>query len=224
MKVNEIFTSIDGEGIRTGYPVIFIRLFGCTLRCTYCDSMYACVGDDYKEMTVEDIILAVNEEREKYDISKITLTGGEPLMHYPEVYDLINALTDNEYEVNIETNGNVSLEELEQRATDRDNIIVTMDWKSVSSGMSDYMLPHNLDLLKEQDVLKFVVGTDEDLNQMEDVITQYPELKCSKFASPIFGQIPPCQIVKFILDHKLSDVRMQLQIHKYIYDPNARGV
>ena len=145
-------------------------------------------------------------------------------MHYPDVYDLINALTDNYYEVNIETNGSISLEELEARAADRDKIIVTMDWKSVSSGMSEFMLPGNLNLLKEQDVLKFVVGTDEDLNQMEDVVTQYPELKCSKFVSPIFGQIAPCQIVKFILDHKLSDVRMQLQIHKFIWDSNMRGV
>lgn len=223
MRVSEIFASIEGEGIRAGYPAIFIRLFGCNIRCTYCDSQYACTGNDYKEMTVQDIVNAVHEFDDQYHISRVTLTGGEPLLQEPEVYELIEVLTTQDYEINIETNGAVSIQNV-MTTGDPENIIVTMDWKSVSSGMSEFMLVDNLQYLRKQDVLKFVVGTNEDLDQMLSVLNRFPDLPCSIFVSPIFGQILPATIVEYMLSHKLSDVRVQLQIHKYIYDPNMRGV
>lgn len=223
MKVSEIFTSIEGEGIRAGYPAIFIRLFGCNIRCTYCDSQYACIGNDYKEMTVQDVVNAVHEFDDQYHISRVTLTGGEPLLQEPEVYELIEVLTTQDYEINIETNGAVSIQNV-MTTGDPKNIIVTMDWKSVSSGMSEFMLVDNLQYLRKQDVLKFVVGTNEDLDQMLSVLNRFPDLPCSIFVSPVFGQISPATIVEYMLSHKLSDVRIQIQIHKYIWDPNMRGV
>lgn len=223
MRVSEIFASIEGEGIRAGYPAIFIRLFGCNIRCTYCDSQYACTGNDYKEMTVQDIVDAVHEFDDQYHISRVTLTGGEPLLQEPEVYELIEVLTTQDYEINIETNGAVSIQNV-MTTGDPKNIIVTMDWKSVSSGMSEFMLVDNLQYLRKQDVLKFVVGTNEDLDQMLSVLNRFSDLPCSIFVSPVFGQISPATIVEYMLSHKLSDVRIQLQIHKYIYDPNMRGV
>lgn len=220
MKVSEIFLSIEGEGIRTGYPAVFIRLFGCNIACSYCDSMYSVVGDNYTEMTVDEII---DEVDTKYPgVDKVTITGGEPLVH-EHVAELICKLGEN-HEINIETNGAVSLEPL-RKITGRINpgVIVTMDWKSISSGMSSKMIKENLDLLTHQDVLKFVVGTDEDLLQMKNLLLNN-RINCSIFVSPIFGQIEPADIVKFILDNKLYYCRVQVQLHKIIYDPNMRGV
>lgn len=174
-------------------------------------------------MTVQDIVDAVHEFDDQYHISRVTLTGGEPLLQEPEVYELIEVLTTQDYEINIETNGAVSIQNV-MTTGDPKNIIVTMDWKSVSSGMSEFMLVDNLQYLRKQDVLKFVVGTNEDLDQMLSVLNRFSDLPCSIFVSPVFGQISPATIVEYMLSHKLSDVRIQLQIHKYIYDPNMRGV
>lgn len=222
MKVSEIFYSIEGEGIRTGYPAVFIRLFGCQLRCTYCDSMYSVEGDDFVEMSIEDIIETIS----KYSSKRITLTGGEPLIHN-DALDLIKRLVRAGYELNIETNGAVNLNDLYDPSWCfgymRDNIIVTMDWKSISSGMSSRMLNSNLALLTNKDVLKFVVSSKEDLEQMKDIVTNN-KLNCRVFVSPIFGKIEPKDIVQYLLDNNLTEVRMQLQIHKYIWPVDMRGV
>lgn len=222
MKISEIFLSIDGEGIRTGYPVIFIRAHGCQLRCNYCDSLYAVDGDDFVEMSIEEIF----EEISKYSTRKVTFTGGEPLIQ-KDALELIKRLVRGGYEVNIETNGAVDLSNLRDPSWCygfmKDNIIITMDWKSISSRMSQHMLPSNLVHLTNKDVLKFVVGSQEDLEQMKDIVVNN-NLECNVFVSPIFGQIEPEDIVKFVLDNKLNDVRVQLQLHKYVYSVDARGV
>ncbi len=222
MKVSEIFYSIEGEGIRTGYPAVFIRLFSCQLRCTYCDSMYSVEGDDFVEMSIDEIV----EEVHKYSSKRVTLTGGEPLIQ-KDALDLIKRLVRAGYELNIETNGAVDVSDLYDASWCfgymRDNIIVTMDWKSISSGMSSHMLNSNLALLTNKDVLKFVVGSREDLDQMKEVVTNN-KLDCSIFVSPIFGNIEPKDIVQYVLDNQLTDVRVQLQIHKIIWDSNMRGV
>lgn len=273
IKVNEIFTSIDGEGIRSGYPVTFIRLFDCNLRCSYCDTMYAVEGNDYRNMSISDIISMVNQ----LGYRRITLTGGEPLLHKEEVYPLLEELITLGYEINIETNGAVSLlpfeklrdttnfnkkeyafshasdksleEKIENRKiTDSDSyilpkkhgnkrdmsnpvhykghIIYTLDYKSPSSAMNHAMLLENFNYLQSGDVIKFVVGTDEDLWKMKQVVTELlPTIDGLEiFVSPIFGVIEPARIVDFIIMHHLECVRMQLQMHKFIWDPNARGV
>ena len=220
MKISEIFLSIDGEGIRTGYPAVFIRLFGCNIACSYCDSLYAVTGNDYTEMTVDEIIEEV--ETNYPGVDKVTITGGEPLIQ-DNILELICKLGEN-HEINIETNGAVSLEPL-RKVTGKINpgVIVTMDWKSISSGMSDKMIKENLELLTYQDVLKFVVGSNEDLIQMKNLLLNN-RINCSVFVSPVFGHIEPKAIVRFILENKLYDCRVQVQLHKVIWDPNKRGV
>lgn len=226
MKVVEIFKSIEGEGIRAGLPATFIRLYGCNLHCSYCDSQYACTSGEYSEMSIPDIILAV----ESHGLDRVTLTGGEPLAH-KGVQDLLDALSFHGYMVNVETNGSIDLSCFRFNKYDSDEVVITMDWKSKSSGMSDHMLKSNLARLSEADVLKFVVGSQKDLEQMKDVLTMYDEIlhqneqnACHVYISPVFGQIEPKEIVKFILDNGFQNVRIQLQLHKIIWDPNERGV
>lgn len=225
MQINEIFSSIDGEGIRTGYPVTFIRTQFCSLKCVYCDTAYSleaydsCGNKQYTDMTVTEIL----EECNKLGNKRITFTGGEPLIQKDAV-ELLEVLTANGYEVNIETNGNIPLADLVDIVTiDSNKIIITMDWKSPSSGMRDKMLLDNLKCLHSKDVLKFVVGSKEDLDDMKHII-QTNDLKCSIFVSPIFGDIEPADIVSYVLENNLQNVRVQLQLHKIIWDPGKRGV
>ncbi len=214
MLVNEIFKSIEGEGIRTGYPVTFIRLYGCNLNCNYCDTRYSCEGEDYIEMQIPSIV----KEVEQLGVERITLTGGEPLMH-PQVEYLVNALSEEGYEVNIETNGSIDI----YPYTLKEDVIITMDYKSISSGENSKMNPANFRYLREQDVLKFVVGSKEDLADMKRIIETYSP-GCNIFVSPIFNQIETSEIVEFIKDNKLNEVRVQVQLHKIIWEPSKRGV
>ena len=213
-RVSEIFSSIDGEGIRAGCPVTFIRLHGCNCSCSYCDSTYATEGDDYTLMSMEEII---NEVYNK-GFFRGTLTGGEPLNN-EFAYDLVLELRNRGYEVNIETNGSFPID----RFSHLNNTIITMDYKCYSSGMTDKMDVDNFMYLRRQDVLKFVVGDINDLNQMRDILNQY-RIYCNVFVSPVFGKIDPKDIVTYLLDNNLENVRLQLQMHKIIWDPNMRGV
>ena len=214
MKVVEIFESIDGEGIFVGHPATFIRLYGCNLKCSYCDSRYACEGQEYTEMTIKDIIAKADE----FGHTHITLTGGEPLIH-KDVASLIKRLARAKYQVNIETDGAVDIVPYIRRG-----VIFTLDYKCPSSGMEDRMVLTNLKALREKDVLKFVVGTDEDLHKAKRIIEEY-HLRgyCNIFISPVFG-FEPKKIVEFILREHLEGVRVQLQIHKFIWDPDKKGV
>lgn len=215
MKVVEIFKSIDGEGIRAGYPATFIRLFGCNLRCSYCDTPYGYEGNDYKEMTVDEIV----QECMCLNCPRITLTGGEPLIH-KDVNILIKNLLVNGFEVNIETNGSVDIMLLKFLYP---QLIVTMDWKCPSSGCENKMFNDNLKYLKSNDVLKFVVGSKEDLERCKSIYNK-SNLECSIFISPIFGKIEPSEIVDYMLENDMVDCRVQLQMHKFIWNPNKRGV
>lgn len=214
MKVVEIFKSIDGEGIRAGFPVTFIRLAGCNLNCSYCDSRYACdwKDEDVTEMTPEEIFTKVFKMGNK----RITLTGGEPLIH-EDVDTLIELLRNNGFEINIETNGSVDID----KYIGYSRILLTMDFKCPSSGMTDRMLLSNLDKLRKKDVLKFVVGSKEDLDCCRDMI-KYTSAQV--FISPVFGKIEPREIVEYMIEHDMQDCRIQLQLHKFIWSPDKRGV
>ncbi len=212
MRVVEIFKSIDGEGVRAGFPVTFIRLEGCNLRCSYCDTKYSYENASYTEMTPKEIYNTVF----KLGCERITLTGGEPLIH-EDVDKLINLLTTHDFEVNIETNGSVDIDYY----THNKNILITMDYKCPSSGMSDSMNINNLETLRRNDVLKFVVGNKEDLDACRDLI-KYTHAQI--FISPVFGQIEPKEIVEYILEHDMQDCRIQLQLHKFIWPVEMRGV
>lgn len=215
MQINEIFYSISGEGQHAGIPAIFIRTNGCNLRCTYCDSVYT-FGSEYTNMDIADII---ERCRDFYPCRYVVLTGGEPLLQ-KEVNDLIFALADAGYYGEIETNGAVEIDR-----TIPLNWSYTMDWKCPSSGMHDKMLEDNLRLLRLGDTLKFVVGSKEDLSEAKRIIDQHLyNLGVEVFLSPVFGQIEPKEIVEFILENKLVNARMQLQIHKFIWPADMRGV
>ena len=220
MKVCEIFRSIEGEGLRTGRPAVFIRLHGCNLRCSYCDSMYAVEGADYKQMSVTQILDAIKEYS---GITHVTLTGGEPLIHQ-DVEDLLSLLSSNGYQVNIETNGTVP------RKWHFPGLFYTMDWKCKSSGMSAKMKMENLETLGADDVLKFVVGTTEDLEETESVVKSLAEKKRDMphlFISPVFGNLSNEEIVNWLLGCSTmvkNNARFQVQLHKIIWDPDRRGV
>ena len=216
-KVNEIFLSIDGEGYRTGLPVVFIRLYGCNLNCSYCDTRYSCEQQEYKEMSLYDILAQVLS----YGVPRVTLTGGEPLIH-PGVKDLIVSLVANDIEVNIETNGAVDLDEfIEFKYNSK--VVFTMDYKCKSSGMEDKMILSNLVFLQPKDVIKFVVSNYNELEKMEYIL-ESSKCKAQAYVSPVFGAIEPKELVEYVLENKLNNVKVQVQLHKIIWEPTKRGV
>ena len=220
MKINEIFKSISGEAAKAGFPVIFIRTYGCNLRCSYCDTMYAVEGGEYKEMTPKEIL----EVCEDMNLKRVVFTGGEPLIQ-PDAAELVDLLCDNGYEVEIETNGAVGLPLFHTKLKTKNKYLLsyTMDFKGHSSLMSPKMLKTNLEFLSDKDVLKFVVGCMEDLTQIEEILLEN-EVHAQVFISPVFGKIEPKEIVEFILETGLNNCRVQLQLHKLIWDVNKRGV
>lgn len=216
-EVVEIFKSIEGEGRRAGLPATFIRLYGCNLRCSYCDTLYGIEGDGFIVMTLEQILQKVQE----LGLNAVTLTGGEPLIQ-PNIRELIKELTSQNYHVNIETNGAVDIKPY----ISNPNVLITMDYKCPSSGMENCMITSNLHLLRTMDVLKFVVGSVKDLDKAREIILEYNLLySCKIYFSPVFGNIDPKVIVQYLLDHReLNNCYVQLQLHKFIWDPNERGV
>lgn len=225
MQINEIFSSIEGEGIRAGYLATFIRTQFCNLKCTYCDTKYSWDTKDdkgclqYRDMTVGEIINKCKNLGNK----RITFTGGEPLLQLDSKVLLLNLLKEG-YEVNIETNGSININDYTYIPnTDLSNLIITMDWKSPSSGAREEMLLSNLMYLRGHDVLKFVVGNKEDLDDMREVVNSLPRA-CNIFVSPVFGEIEPKDIVEYLKENNLQNIRMQLQLHKFIWPVEMRGV
>lgn len=224
MKICELFLSIDGEGIRTGDTAVFIRKTQCPLRCSYCDSAYSFTDAEATDMSVDEIVSKCVKIGK--GCKRVTFTGGEPLYcrtpeQEEETVNLITALTACGFEVNVETNGAIPLEKWISCV--RANGFFTMDWKSISSGMSKKMLMSNLHLLDENDVLKFVVGSTEDLDQMKQLLETH-SVKAKCYVSPVFGKIEPVDLVNYVIDNQLHNVRVQLQLHKYIWAPDKRGV
>lgn len=214
--VVEIFDSIEGEGKRTGYLSTFIRFAGCNLRCSYCDTAYALSADDAAaEYTADELAQLVLSK----PWSRATLTGGEPMLQ--PLQELTERLCRGGCEVNIETNGAVLLPK-ERPA----GLFYTMDWKSPSSGMSKAMKLENLqERLKPADVVKFVVATKDDLDDMAYTISHLlPAARPLLYVSPVWGEIEAAALVDFVKEKGLDDVCVQVQLHKIIYDPEARGV
>lgn len=241
MKVVEIFTSIEGEGIRAGFPCVFIRLFGCNLHCSYCDSQYACTGEEYVVMSIPEIMQSVKFYSN--GIKRVTVTGGEPLIH-DGIDKLLQTLIDEGYEVNVETNGTkfpkrfpidpvedihldprrmVEVHYVKPESFKKGRLFYTMDWKCKSSGMENEMLIDIVNDLENDDVLKFVVGSKEDMDGALSVIERMTS-KPHIFFSPVFDKIEPKDIVEYITTKGLNDCRVQLQLHKFIWDKDKRGV
>lgn len=218
-RVAERFVSINGEGRRAGQLAVFIRLAGCNLRCSYCDTAWAWDYDAPAElMTAEEILEYIRE----CGVVNVTLTGGEPLSQ-PGIGELLALLAaDDTISVEIETNGSVDVSAV---CTLANRPRLTMDYKLPSSGMEGRMLTANFACLDECDVVKFVCGSREDLERALAVMREFDLIgRVGVYLSPVFGRIDPAEMVEFISRHRLNGVNMQLQLHKFIWPPDMRGV
>lgn len=216
--VAEKFVSINGEGTRAGELAVFIRFRECNLSCSYCDTKWANSCDTPAEMMTPEEISAYIEAS---GITNVTLTGGEPLLR-KDLYALIEMLIRNGKSVEIETNGSLPIKELAEKPY---RPIFTMDYKLPSSGMESSMCLENFRFLSEQDTVKFVTGSISDLEAAVKVIEKYAlSERCHVYFSPVFGSIEPELIVNFMKQHRLNRTRLQLQLHKFIWAPDKKGV
>lgn len=216
MQVIEKFVSINGEGLKQGELALFIRFAGCNLRCIYCDTKYSFENPKYEEMSPNDLLLYAKKEK----VKNITLTGGEPLIQ-DGIYELMELLSNEGFNVEVETNGSIDI----SRFRGIKNASFTLDYKTPVSGMENKMLFKNYELITKNDSVKFVCGTNEDLNRSLKIMKEYNLInKTNCLISPVFGMIELNNIVDFLKVNNLNGVRMCLQIHKIIWDPNKRGV
>lgn len=211
LKVNEIYYSIQGESSKAGLPCVFVRLTYCNLRCSYCDTEYA--FNDGTDMTADSIM----DEIKKFDCKLIEITGGEPLFQ-KESIDLMKRLCDDGFDVMLESNGSLPINEVDKR------VMIIMDLKCPSSKMMEKNHYENLDYIKPGDEIKFVIGSPDDYNWVKEIIFKYDLCeKCSILFSVVFGSLEPVKLVEWILKDNLK-VRFQLQMHKFIWEPKAKGV
>ncbi len=216
--VAEKFVSINGEGTRAGELAVFVRFKGCNLSCGYCDTKWANRADT---PAISETAEEIREFAEKSGVVNVTLTGGEPLLQ-KELYALIETLMKNDRSVEIETNGSVPIDALSQKEY---RPIFTMDYKLPSSGMESYMCLENFQYLAKQDTVKFVSGSIADLERAAEIIEKYSLTeRCYVYFSPVFGSIEPSEIVEFMKRRGLNGARLQLQLHKFIWDPDKKGV
>lgn len=216
--VAEKFVSINGEASHAGELAAFIRFRGCNLCCSYCDTRWANEADAKAEDMTDD---ELTEWVLSTGVKNVTLTGGEPLLQ-ENIQLLTDKLITYGCRVEIETNGSVSVEKLAKREL---RPVFTLDYKLPSSGMESSMLTDNYKYLKSHDTVKFVAGTEEDLERAARIISRYKLTeKCHVYISPVYGNIDPARIVDFMIEHGMNGVRIQLQLHKFIWDPERRGV
>ncbi len=221
-RVNEIFASINGEGPLTGEAAVFLRLSGCNLHCSYCDTEYARSREQGMLLPVRDIIAEIRRHR---GIGNVTLTGGEPL-YAKNIGILIAGLLDAGFRINIETNGSIDLRPFMELDPDG-RIIFCCDYKLPCSGEENRMYLRNITVLRPWDALKFVIGGQADFDRIAEILKGY-DPRCLIYLSPVFGRTDPREIVEKMLSWassiNISRVRVQLQLHKFIWDPYARGV
>jgi len=211
IKINEIYHSVQGESSKAGLPTVFVRLTYCNLRCSYCDSEYAFY--EGTEMSIDAIL----SEIKKFNCNLVEITGGEPLFQ-SESLDLMKRLCDEGYEVMLETGGSLPIKEIDKR------VMIILDLKCPSSKMMKKNLYENLDYLKKNDEIKFVIGDRDDYLWSKEIISKYYLVeKSSVLFSVVFGKLEPVKLVDWILEDGLK-VRYQLQLHKIIWEPTAKGV
>ena len=216
--VAEKFISINGEGQFAGELAVFIRFRTCNLTCSYCDTRWANSENSPAELIhLEDLICFVKNS----GIQRVTLTGGEPLLQ-ENLDKLIKELIKNHNLVEIETNGSIAIKKFAESEY-RPNF--TLDYKLPSSNMENYMLTENYEYINSQDVIKFVIGSQEDLEKALFIIKKYQLLKrCKIYVSPVYNKIQPAEIVNFMKKNNLNQIKLQLQLHKYIWNPEKKGV
>jgi 7-carboxy-7-deazaguanine synthase len=203
MKINEIFSSIQGEGILIGTPTTFVRMTGCNLRCSWCDTKYA--YEEGEKMSSKEVITKIKE----YSQNHVCITGGEPLLQ-DDVISLIKNLVDEGYEVCLETNGSKSIEDIPCLGS----MVISLDIKCPSSGMQEKMDFSNLELLSLNDQLKFIIADLKDYEYTKEVIARYKPI-CSLIMTPVGGRK-----LKELAEWVLADglyVRVLPQLHKLIW-------
>lgn len=231
LRVNEIFHSIQGEGTRAGRRCVFVRLTGCHLRCTYCDTEYAFYEGSWR--TLDDILAEV----QMFDCDFVEVTGGEPLLQ-PAVYSLMDRLLGLAKTVAVETSGAINIGKVNPQ------VVRIVDFKTPTSGEVERNCWDNVALLTNRDEVKFVIGSREDYEWSREVVRQHElTARCAVLFSPVIGPdggrgqdrlpqaayslyrggLAPQSLAEWMLADRL-DVRLGLQLHKFVWSPTARGV
>ena len=219
MQITEIFRSIQGESTYAGTPCVFVRLTGCNLRCVWCDTAYAFFGGQRK--SVEEVLASVRALSQCGDrrlVNLVELTGGEPLLQ-KDIYPLIDRLLEDQYQVMIETSGERDIASLPSP------VVRIVDVKCPGSGEGGTLRLENLDALQPHDQLKFVLADRGDYEWARAFLAEHPvqDKVAAILFSPVFGQLAARSLAGWILEDGLP-VRLGLQLHKFIWDPDARGV
>lgn len=211
IRITEVYASVQGESTHVGKPCVFVRLTGCPLRCTWCDSEFTFTGGEVRHL---DEVVA---EAHGYGIHTVEVTGGEPLIQ-PTAIPLMAELLALGHEVLLETSGAVSI------AAVPDGVHIIMDLKCPDSGEEGRNLWSNLDLLRPKDEVKYVIASRRDYEWARDVVRKHGlDARCPQLFSPAWGSVEPTELVAWILEDRLP-VRFQLQLHKVLWPADARRV
>ena len=211
LKINEIFYSVQGESSYVGYPTVFIRTTGCNLRCSYCDTKYSYHEGDIQSM--DSILKTVESHQTPY----VCLTGGEPLLQ-KESFTLLRTLADHGYKVSLETSGSKSIQHVDPR------VKIILDVKTPDSGAANSFLEENIKFSTTGTEFKFVICSEQDFDWSENFCRQHNLFeKFMILYSPSYGQVSERWLAEKILQKK-SSARLQLQLHKYIWSAETRGV
>jgi 7-carboxy-7-deazaguanine synthase len=212
LTVNEIFYSIQGESTRAGEPCVFVRLTACDLRCSWCDTTYAFY--EGRKMSIADVLAAVD----RHGCPLVEITGGEPLLQ-EDVYPLMDRLLEDGRTVMLETGGHRPIARVPH------DVVKIVDVKCPGSGEADRNDWDNLDRLARHDEVKFVIKDRADYEYARAVITRHdlPRRAAAILLSPVHGALDPKTLSEWMLEDRVP-ARLQLQLHKYIWTPDTRGV
>jgi 7-carboxy-7-deazaguanine synthase len=210
MRVTEIFHSIQGESSHAGRPCVFVRLTGCNLRCVWCDSAYTFTGGE--KMSLDDVMARVAS----YDCKLVEITGGEPLAQ-TESFELIRRLSDEGYEVLIETSGSIDITPVDERAK------IILDVKCPGSGEAAKNRWENLDILRPRDEIKFVIADRADYEWAKQVVEEKRLARWTVLFSPVWGTMDMKSLAEWMLADRVP-ARFQTQLHKHIWGADVHGV
>jgi len=209
LRITEIFASVQGESTRVGLPTVFVRLTGCPLRCSWCDTAYAFTGGESRTLD------AVLQDIARHGLKHVCVTGGEPLSQKASLA-LMSALCDAGYSVSLETSGALDISAVDAR------VARIVDLKAPGSGELERNLPANIPLLRAQDEVKMVLADEADYDWAKAQILEHDlAARCTVLLSPVAGDLDPAQLAEWIVRDRLP-VRFQLQLHKVLWN-DARG-
>lgn len=222
----EIFQTVEGEGTRAGYPTVFVRVFHCNLRCTWCDTPYSYAP---AQPAFEATIATIVERVQAYGWAHVCLTGGEPLIHRHKSQLLIDALAElpSVKDIHIETNGAIDIRPFAELRSEAalltEKVRFILDYKLPGSGEMGHMIHEHFGALTKRDEIKFVIADDRDFDVAVGIVEKY-DLAATVLFSPVWETMPPAKLVERILQTGHSNIKLNMQIHKVIWDPQMRGV